>query len=214
MISAIVAGLAGIVVGWSLAAASPVPAVVAVVAVAVAAFVIFVDRARLADHRAPAASAPIASQTGWEDVHRELARARRFQRSMAIVRLPGGDVTDAPTRASRIVPYLRRIDRIWAEHGDVNVLLPDTDRAAAELLVRRLQARQPDAVGPAPAIATFPVDGLTSGALLSTLFGTPLPTVPVPVGVGRPAELPADVIELRPHLVPDVPLTDRRESSS
>ena len=211
MISAIIAGVAGVIVGWGLATASYLPVAVAVVVAAVG---IFLDRARLADHRAPAATAPIASQTGWEDVHRELARARRYQRSMAILRLPGGAGTDASERAIAIVPYLRRIDRIWSEHGDVNVLLPDTDRAAAERLVGRLQARQPAAVGPSPAIATFPVDGLTSGALLAVLYGTPLPTVAVPIGVGRPVELPADVIELRPHLVPEPALTDRRESSS
>ena len=49
---------------------------------------------------------------------------------------------------------------------------------------------------------------------MSALYGIPLPSVAVPVGVGRPVELPADVIELRPHLAPDAPLTDRRESSS
>ena len=211
MITAIVAGLAGIVVGWGLTTASYLPAAVAVV---FAGLGIYLDRARLADHRSTTGTVPVASQTGWEDVHRELARARRFQRSMAIVRLPGSEGTDAPDRATTIVPYLRRIDRVWAEHGDVTVLLPDTDRAAAERLVSRLQTRQPIAVGPAPAIVTFPVDGLTSGALLSALYGTPLPSVAVPVGVGRPVELPADVIELRPHLVPVAPLPDRRESSS
>jgi hypothetical protein len=211
MISATIAGLAGVVVGWGLTTGTWL---LAAAALGVAAVGLFLDRARLADHRTPTAAAPIASQTGWEDVHRELARARRFQRSMAIVRLPGGDGMDAPTRAATIVPYLRRIDRVWAEHGDVNVLLPDTDRPAAERLVSRLHTRQPVALGPAPAIVTFPVDGLTSGALLSALYGTPLPSVPVPVGVGRPVELPADVIELRPHLVPELALTDRRESSS
>ncbi len=211
MIGAIVAGLAGVVAGLGLAAANPGLVVMAVV---VGAIGIFLDRARLADHRVPTMVAPVASQTGWEDVHRELARARRFKRSMAIVRLPGADGSDGTTRATAIAPYLRRIDRVWSEHGDVNLLLPDTDRPAAELLVRRLQARQPGAVGSDPGIATFPVDGLTSGALLSALYGAPLPSVPVPVGIGRPADESADVIDLRPHLVPDDPATDRRESSS
>lgn len=203
MVGAIIAGLAGIVAGWGLATGEPILAVLAAVAAVIG---IFLDRARLADHRALAAIPVASSQAGWEDVHREIARARRHERPMAIVRLPSESGRAAADRAASIVPYLRRIDRVWAEHGDVNLLLPDTDRTAAERLVTRLQVREPAAVGTRPSIATFPVDGLTSGALLAALYGTPLPAVPVPVGVGRPVELPADVIELRPRLAADAPL--------
>jgi hypothetical protein len=203
MVGAIIAGLGGVLAGWGLAIGNPA---LAVLAAAVAVIGIFLDRARLADHRAAAAIPVASSQTGWEDVHRELARARRHERPMAIVRLSGDPARAAGDRAASIVPYLRRIDRVWAEHGDVNLLLPDTDRTAAERLVSRLQTREPAAVGASPSIATFPVDGLTSGALLAALYGTPLPAVPVPVGVGRPVELPADVIELRPRLAADAPL--------
>jgi hypothetical protein len=211
MVVAFGAAIAGGAVGWALATGDPLPAVVAVPLVLLA---LFLDRARLADHRTVPASLASSGASGWEDLHRELARARRHERPLAIVRLPGDGGTEAAARAAAIAPYLRRIDRVWSEHGDVNVLLPETDRAAAERLVGRLRARQPETFGAQAAIAAFPADGLTSGALLSTLYGTPLPTVAVPVGIGRPAELPADVIELRPHLVPDAPPTDRRESSS
>jgi hypothetical protein len=203
--------IAGGAVGWALATGDPLPAVVVVPVVL---FAIFLDRARLADHRSVPGSPASSGASGWEDLHRELARARRHERPLAIVRLPGSGGSDAAARAAALAPYLRRIDRVWSEHGDVNVLLPETDRAAAERLVGRLRARQPETFGAEASIASFPTDGLTSGALLATLYGTPLPTVAVPVGVGRPAELPADVIELRPHLVPDTTLTDRRESSS
>ena len=220
MTTAIVALIAGVLVGWSVATGQYWLALVAAV---LGVALIALERTGLGDRRASTAAAASVSpsQAGWEDVHREIARARRHERPLAIVRLPGADANDAPTRAAAIAPYLRRIDRVWAEHGDVNVLLPDTDRAAAEQLIGRLQARQPLALGSGASIATFPADGLTSGALLSTLYGTPLPTVAVPLGVGRPVELPtdlvgpsADVIELRPHLAPDAPLTGRRESSS
>jgi hypothetical protein len=211
MVVAVGAAIAGGAVGWGIATGVLLPAVVAV---PLALLAIFLDRARLADHRTAPAALASSGASGWEDLHRELARARRHERPLAIVRLPGDGGTDAAARAAAIAPYLRRIDRVWSEHGDVNVLLPEADRAAAERLVGRLQARQPETVGAAASIAAFPTDGLTSSALLSMLYGTPLPPVAVPVGVGRPVELPADVIELRPHLVPDAPLTDRRESSS
>ncbi|MEA2537104.1 MAG: hypothetical protein QOF11_1338 [Chloroflexota bacterium] len=207
---AVLTAIAGGGIGWGIATGNPWPiAVVGLIVLLVA----FMSRARLADRRVGRTAAPALTTTGWEDVHRELARARRHERPLAIVRLPGASGTDAAARSAAIAPYLRRIDRTWSEHGDVNVLLPEADRAAAEILVERLRKRQPEAVGGAN-IATFPADGLTSGALLAALYGTPMVSVPVPKGVGRPLDLPADVIELRPHLVPDPTLTDRRESSS
>lgn len=207
---AVLTAIAGGLAGWGLASGSLWSIAVVVPIVLIGGFM---SRARLSDRRVGPRAAPAQTTTGWEDVHRELARARRHERPLAIVRLPGASGTDAAARSAAIAPYLRRIDRTWSEHGDVNVLLPEADRSAAEILVERLRKRQPDAVGGAN-IATFPADGLTSGALLAALYGTPMVSVAAPKGVGRPVDLPADVIELRPHLVPDPPLTDRRESSS
>jgi hypothetical protein len=211
MFVAMVAAIIGGVIGWGIATSSLLPIVIAV---SIAVLVGFLVRVRLRDERAVPMVAPTSSEAGWADVHREIARARRHERPLAIIRLPGEAGSDADARAAAIAPHLRRIDRTWADHGEVNLLLPETDRAEAERLVERLQARQPDVAGTGASIAAFPTDGLTSGALLAALYGTPLPSVPVPVGVGRPADLPADVIELRPHLLPDPPATDRRESSS
>jgi len=212
MVVAVLAAIAGASVGWGVASGAIWPALVAVPVVLLS---IFLYRARLVDHGSAHHATPATSEDAWATVHRELARARRHERPLALVRLPGdGRQESALTRAEAIVPYLRRIDRVWAEHGDVNLLLPEADRAAAQRLVERLRERQPDAQASEASIASFPADGLTSGAILATLYGLPLPSVPVPVGVGRPIDLPADVIELRPHLVPDAAMTDRRESSS
>ena len=211
MVIAVVAAIVGGAIGWGIASGDLRP--VAIV-VPLALLIGFLFIARLRDERAVPMSTATDSEHGWADLHRELARARRHERPMAIVRLPGDPGSDADARAAAIAPYLRRIDRTWADHGEVNLLLPETDRPAAEHLVERLRQRRPDEVGAGASIATFPADGLTSGALLAALYGTPLPSVPVPAGVGRPVELPPDVIELRPHLVPDPPVTDRRESSS
>jgi hypothetical protein len=211
MIVAGVAAIVGGVIGWGIATSSLLPIVVVV---PFAVLVGFLVMARLRDERAVPMAAPSSSEAGWADVHREIARARRHERPMAIVRLPGEAGSDVDARAAAIAPYLRRVDRTWADNGEVNLLLPETDRPAAERLVERLHGRLPDVVGSAASIAAFPSDGLTSGALLAALYGTPLPSVAVPVGVGRPVDLPADVIELRPHLLPDPPVSDRREYSS
>jgi hypothetical protein len=211
MVIAVVAAIAGGAIGWGIATNNPWPVVLVV---PLALLLGFLYRARVRDDRAVPMSTPTSTEAGWADVHREIARARRHERPMAIVRLPGESGSNATTRAAALAPYLRRIDRTWADQGEVNVLLPETDRLAAEQLVERLRIRQPSVVGAGASIAAFPTDGLTSGALLAALYGTPLPTVAVPVGVGRPVELPPDVIVLRPHLLPDPPVTDRRESSS
>ena len=150
MTSVVVAAIAGVVIGWGVATGT----VWVAGAAGAAASSDLPHRARLADHRAAPSATVTTSQAGWEDFHRELARARRH--SDRGDRPAAGTAEDAPARASAIVPFVRRIDRVWAEHGDVTLVLPETDRPAAELLVDRIRARRPEAVGDAPAIAAIP----------------------------------------------------------
>ena len=159
MIVAGVAAIFGGVIGWGVATSSLVPILLALpLAVLLGALVM----ARRRDERAVPIAAPISSEAGWADVHREISRARRHERPLAIVRLPGEAGSDANARAAAIAPHLRRIDRTWADHGEVNLLLPETDRLEAERLVERLRSRQPDVVMTSASIATLPTDGLTS----------------------------------------------------
>ena len=99
----------------------------------------------------------------WDELRREIARSRRFGRSFALVRI--GRIS-----GTRLAPSMRTIDREWVANGVTYVLLPECDRAAGESLVARLRRELSDVLaGCAVAVASFPEDGLTSGALLKTL---------------------------------------------
>ena len=105
----------------------------------------------------------------WAEFRRELARARRHERPLSIVRLPGG-ATGRSTAALTVGPHrpLRRVDRAWAEGADLVILMPESDRSAAERAVDRLAPAL--RIDPTTArVATFPVDGLTSTALVAAV---------------------------------------------
>lgn len=122
----------------------------------------------------------IADETSsWADFRRELARARRHERPLSIARLPGG-ATGRSAVALTAGPHrrLRRIDLAWSEGADVVILMPESDRAAAERAVGRISGTL--GIDPAAArIATFPADGLTTVALVEAVgvgsSGTPAP---------------------------------------
>jgi hypothetical protein len=208
MSSAVVAGIAGVLIGWGIATGTHW---VAGAAGAAGIIGIFVDRARLAGSAPPATIT--TSQAGWEDFHRELARARRYQRPVAIVRLPGAPGVDDRERAAALHLLVRQTDRVWAEHGDTLVVLAEADRPEAERVVARIRARRPETLGIGAFIATFPADGLTSGALLATLYGPPRPSTHIPPGAGTPVARPDNVIDLSPRLASAAPPLIRLESS-
>lgn len=120
---------------------------------------------------------------GARQFGRELARARRRETPLTIVRLPRVGDSARPVQrrdVASIRRQLRRIDIVWVRGGDVLLVLPETDGVAAANLIERLRARVPAAlVGAEPAVAAFPGDGLTAGSLLAVVEGRP-PLGPAP----------------------------------
>jgi hypothetical protein len=135
-----------------------------------------------------------ASAEGARLFGRELARARRHETPLTVVRLPGAAGLDEPSdrrNLSSIRRQLRRIDVVWIRGRDVLLLLPETDGLAAAQLLGRLRERVPTALAVAePTIAAFPGDGLTAGALLAVLEGRP-PLGPAPSPTPSPLIVPA-----------------------
>jgi hypothetical protein len=127
------------------------------------------------------------AREGWAEFRRELRRSRRGVRPMTIIRLPGpadpaaAEVVDLEGRARRLHRYLRLVDRTWVDEGSIYVLLPESTRAAADTLLVRLRRLTPDLIQDDVRVATFPDDGITSGALISAVHGASLSATPTPI---------------------------------
>lgn len=134
----------------------------------------------------PAAADATADDTAWTEFRRELRRARRSARPLTLLRLPtpSGMSVDAPdtrTVVRDIGAGLRLIDRTWVDGDSIYVMLPESTRAAAEVVLERLRSTSAATVIDAVQMATFPEDGLTSGALLAAVHGTAVDQVPIPL---------------------------------
>jgi hypothetical protein len=109
---------------------------------------------------------------GWQEFHRELARSRRFGRTFGLVRFAGADPSVAPTPhlRDRVAARARRNDRVWIDGSDLFLLLPEADADAVAAAIARAQANASGALAPG-AVAIFPTNGITSGALIASLYG-------------------------------------------
>jgi len=108
---------------------------------------------------------------GWAEFHRELARARRFDRPFGVVRyvdVGEGVMTERHVR-DKVAALARRIDRVWLDGGDLFVLMPESDAGAVETAVARARYRVGEALDRTVS-ATFPANGITSGSLIACLY--------------------------------------------
>ena len=131
-------------------------------------------------------SIALPARAGWAEFRRELRRSRRSTRPMTLLRTlaplgPGAPPEDPDDRSRRLHEHLRLVDRTWVDDGAVYILLPETSRAAADSLVSRLLTVAPELLPGDVRLATFPDDGLTSGALISAVHGASLSEVPTPI---------------------------------
>jgi hypothetical protein len=133
--------------------------------------------------------------TGWSEFRRELRRARRGGQPLTMLRVAGEELpsdgldgrSDLGTRARRLALHLRLVDRTWVDDGSIYVLLPETTRAAAEALIGRVRATAPEQLPGHVHMATFPENGLTSGALIAAVNDGVVDSVPTPIRPTRAA---------------------------
>jgi hypothetical protein len=138
------------------------------------------------------ASAVRPDEASWIEFRRELRRARRGGQPLTMLRIVGNELpddgpdgqSDLGTRARRLGLHLRLVDRIWVDDTSIFVLLPDTSRSAADALIGRIRAASPSQLPAHIRIATFPENGLTSGALVAAVYDGAVESVPTPI---RPA---------------------------
>lgn len=129
---------------------------------------------------------PITSaEAGWAEFRREMRRARRGVRALTILRIPMGDASgdddELEARSGALGSHLRLVDRTWVDDGSVYVLLPESPRPAADALLGRVRAHIPGLLPDDVRVATFPDDGLTSGAIIAAVHGAALEEVPIPL---------------------------------
>ena len=145
----------------------------------------------------------------WLVLRSEIDRSRRYGHPLTLIRLSPAPVAPgvrAPRRSlwhgraarwagptalvADLRPHVRTCDAVWAHGGLVFLLLPETERPAAEILVARLRERGPAPVRDAELrLASFPRDGFTGEALLAGLAGGGLP-----LGETLPGPEPAPVV--------------------
>jgi hypothetical protein len=159
----------------------------------------------------PASPIATPARAGWAEFRRELRRSRRSGRPMTLLRTRSAvtpeaaqDVDDLDLRSRGLHDHLRLVDRTWVDDGSVYILLPETSRAAADSLVSRLVTVAPELLPGEVRLATFPDDGLTSGALISAVHGASLSEVPTPIRAAVAEDEPATTVELV-----EEPLTER-----
>ena len=130
---------------------------------------------------------------GWGEFHRELNRARRFDRPFGIVRFVGvgrGQSTERHLR-DQVASLGRRMDRVWLDGGDLFVLMPESDAPAVETAVARVRYRIGVALDEV-ITATFPANGITSGSLIGCLYQGDAS----PVAIGALTPVPSTVTSL------------------
>ena len=162
-----VVGILAIVLGWSVGALGPALAFTAGAALTMA--VVMLSSASPSTTLLTAATSEPSE--GWSEFHRELARARRFDRPFGIVRyvdVGGGVMTERHLR-DKVAALARRIDRVWLDGGDLFVLMPESDAGAVETAVARARYRVGEALDRTVS-ATFPANGITSGSLIACLY--------------------------------------------
>jgi hypothetical protein len=130
-----------------------------------------------------------SDDAGWIEFRRELRRARRGGRPLTILRIAGDELpadgadgrTDLGMHARALGLRLRIVDRTWVDDGSIYVLLPESPRVAADALIERIRADMPQELPERIRVATFPENGLTSGAIIAALNDGFVDTVPIPI---------------------------------
>jgi hypothetical protein len=158
-------------------------ALIALGVVAVAAMVIL-------RRRRPPSAQGASTEEGWRSFEREIARARRYDHPLTLVRV---EVPDEAVRwYDRLAPHLREVDVAWRDPSAIWLAVPGADEAAAAPIVARLLREAPELAEVATVRnASFPADALTAGALVGQLLADGDRPIKLPVRAGD--GVPTDV---------------------
>ena len=144
-------------------------------------------------HR-PARLAGASADEGWRAFEREIARARRYEQPLTLVRVEPSE--EAGRWFDRLAPHLREVDVAWRDPSAIWLAVPGADEAAAAPIVARLMREAPELAETATVrSASFPTDALTAGALVGQLLADGDRPIRLPVRAGDDVAIPADAAD-------------------
>ncbi len=144
--------------------------------------------------RRPAVAPGPSADEGWRAFEREIARARRYDHPLTLVRIELPD--DAGRWYDRLAPHLREVDVAWRDTSAIWLAVPGADEEAATPIVARLLREAPELAEVAVVRnASFPADALTAGALVGQLLADGDRPIRLPVRAGDDLAIPADVVD-------------------
>ena len=142
--------------------------------------------------RRPASAQVVSSEEGWRAFEREIARARRYEHPLALVRVELPD--DAGRWYERLAPHFREVDVAWRDPSAIWLAVPGADEAAAAPIIARLLREAPELAEVAVVRnASFPADALTAGALVGQLLADGDRPIRLPVRAGEDQAIAGDV---------------------
>jgi hypothetical protein len=144
--------------------------------------------------RRPASAPGVSSEEGWRAFEREIARARRYEHPLTLVRVELPD--DAGRWYERLAPQFREVDVAWRDPSAIWLAVPGADETAAAPIVARLLREAPELAEVAVVRhASFPADALTAGALVGQLLADGDRPIRLPVRAGDEGVIAGDVTD-------------------
>ena len=139
----------------------------------------------------PVSARGASAEEGWRAFEREIARARRYEQPLTLVRVELPD--DVARWYDRLAPHFREVDVAWRDQTAIWLAVPGADETAAAPIVARLLREAPElAETAAVRSASFPADALTAGALVGQLLADGNRPVRLPVRAGDELAIPTD----------------------
>ena len=142
--------------------------------------------------RRPTSAHSASSDEGWRAFEREIARARRFDHPLTLIRiaLPG----EVGRWFDRLAPSLREVDVAWCDPSAIWLAVPRADDTAVARMIARLMGETPELADVAIVrSASFPADALTAGGLVGSVLADGDRPVRLPVRAGDDGAISADV---------------------
>ena len=144
----------------------------------------------------PTSANGLSSEEGWRAFEREIARARRYDNPLTLIRivLPG----EVGRWFDRLAPCLREVDVAWHDPSAIWLAVPRADDATVARILARLMGETPELADLAIVrSASFPADALTAGGLVGYVLADGDRPIRLPVRAGDDGAIPADASDRR-----------------